>query len=276
MLELLQAEPLYELHGDQADAGGWARGPWDENAQHGGPTAAILMRAMEGVASAGAATGNHQSDGVGLQLARVTYELIHPAPLGRLRVHASLVRPGRRIQLLEAALIDDDGIEVVKARALWVARAAVEAGGQARPRAPGPEELVEERLVAAGRQMYVGGGIEVRMARGHFREAGPAFAWLRLKRPLVAGEQPSALQRVVAAADFPNGIAAELSWDQWVFINPDLTVYLEREPRGEWIGLDAHTRVAAGGVGVAEAVMYDRDGRIGRSLQSLYVARRPT
>ena len=88
------------------------------------------------------------------------------------------------------------------------------------------------------------------------------------------GEQPSPLQRLVSAADFPNGISSELDWDQYVFINPDLTVYVEREPRGEWIGLDGHTRIGEHGVGVAEAVLYDAEGRVGRSLQSLYVAKR--
>jgi hypothetical protein len=92
--------------------------------------------------------------------------------------------------------------------------------------------------------------------------------------PIVAGEDPSPLQRLVAAADFPNGISSELNWEEYVFINPDLTVYVEREPRGEWIGLDAQTRVVENGVGLAQAVLYDEQGRVGRSLQSLYVARR--
>jgi hypothetical protein len=91
---------------------------------------------------------------------------------------------------------------------------------------------------------------------------------------VIAGEQPSGLQRLAAAADFPNGIATELPWGQYVFINPDLTVHVEREPAGEWIGLDARMRVAASGVGQSEAVLYDQQGRVGRSLQSLYIAAR--
>ena len=106
-------------------------------------------------------------------------------------------------------------------------------------------------------------------------EPGPATAWFRLRVPLVAGEQPSALQRLAAAADFPNGIATPLSWQHYVFINPDLTLYVEREPVGDWICVEASMRVPAGGVGLSEAVLYDREGRVGRSLQSLYVAARP-
>ena len=257
-------EAIYELRGDHVFATGFSRGPWDPNAQHGGAPAAILMRAMEALPDADP----------GLQLARVTYELIRPVPLGELHLSAAVVRPGRRIQLLEASLSTPDGTEVVKARALRVARSPVSAGEEPAPPPVGPHGLTADRSFGQDIEKYVGQGIEVRMAQGHFYDRGPAFAWFRFGHPLIAGEQPSPLQRLVAAADFPNGISTELSWEEYVFINPDLTVYVEREPQGEWIGLDAQTRVVEGGIGLAQAVLYDEHGRVGRSLQSLYVARR--
>jgi hypothetical protein len=258
------SDAIYEQREGFVHATGFARGPWDPDAQHGGAPAAILMRALEQV------TGADRS----LQLARVTYELMRPVPLGDLLVSAAVVKPGRKVQLLEASLATPDGTEVVKARAVRIARAPVSTEPVDMPAQGGITELHEDTIFSAGRQMYVNGGVEVRMARGHFYEQGPAFAWFRLKMPIVAGEDPSPLQRLVAAADFPNGISSELSWKEYVFINPDLTVYVEREPRGEWIGLDAQTRVVEDGVGLAQAVLYDAHGRVGRSLQSLYVARR--
>jgi len=258
------SEAIYEQREGFVHATAFARGPWDPDAQHGGAPAAILMRALEQVQEADRS----------LQLARVTYELLRPVPLGDLTVSAAMVRPGRKVQLLEASLATPDGTEVVRARAVRIARAPVSTEPLHLPAPEGIEQLHEDTIFAAGRQMYVNGGIEVRMARGHFYERGPAFAWFRLKMPIVAGEDPSPLQRLVAAADFPNGISSELNWEEYVFINPDLTVYVEREPRGEWIGLDAQTRVVENGVGLAQAVLYDEQGRVGRSLQSLYVARR--
>jgi hypothetical protein len=258
------SDAIYEERNGALYASAWARGPWDENAQHGGPPAAVLMRALERL---------DDLDG-SLQLARVTYELIRPAPLGELHASAEIVRPGRRIQLLEASLRTPEGTEVVKARALRIARAPLDAGRVQEAAPPGPEGLRGDARFAGGAQMYVNGGMEVRLARGHFYQQGPAFAWFRLARELVAGETPSPLQRLVAAADFPNGISSEVSWDEYVFINPDLTVYVEREPRGEWIGLDARTRIVKDGIGLAQAVLYDEYGRIGRSLQALYVAPR--
>ena len=105
-------------------------------------------------------------------------------------------------------------------------------------------------------------------------DGGPCTAWFRLRSPIVAGETPSPLQRLAAAGDFGNGISATLSWDDYLYINPDLTLYIEREPVGEWICLESETRIARGGIGVAESVLYDERGRVGRATQALLVAPR--
>ena len=59
-----------------------------------------------------------------------------------------------------------------------------------------------------------------------------------------------------------------------MFINPDLTLYLEREPRGEWVALQSEMRVALGNVAVAESLLWDREGRVGRATQALVVGPR--
>lgn len=208
-----------------------------------------------------------------LAIGRVTFELLRPVPLGELRVSAAVVRPGRRVQLLEGSLWGADGVELVRARALRVARAGVSAGpAEAVP--PGPDSGQPSAFASGGVTTFPSDAMDIRFVRGQFYEPGPATAWFRLRVPLVAGEEPSSYQRLVAAADFPNGIAAELDWADWVFINPDLTIHIEREPVGEWICAEASMRVAADGCGQSEAVLYDLGGRVGRSLQSLYVAPR--
>jgi hypothetical protein len=113
--------------------------------------------------------------------------------------------------------------------------------------------------------------MEIRFVRGRFEGPGPAAAWFRLRQPVVAGEEPTPVQRAVAAADFGNGIGAELSFGSAVFINPDLTVSLHRPPVGEWVCLDARTRFGPPGVGAAESALWDTRGRIGRAVQSLYI-----
>jgi hypothetical protein len=243
-----------------------ARGPWDANAQHGGAPAALLMREFERL------SGEPE-----LQLARVTYELLRPVPLGELSAGVEIVRPGRRVRLLEGTITTPDGTEVVRARALQI-RSTEAFAADADPAPPGPERGVEHSPAAEGfvppySPMFTPDAIEIRFVSGVFGH-GPATAWFRMRVPLVAGEDPSPLQRLAAAGDFGNGISAALDWDRYVFINPDLTLYVDRPPEGDWICLDARTIIPPGGIGIAESTIYDRRGRVGRAIQALLVGRR--
>jgi hypothetical protein len=254
---------IFLRRGERFLATEFARAPWYADAQHGGAPAALLMRAFEAVPAP-----------EGLAMARVTYELLGPVPLGELEVQAEVTRPGRRMQMLEGSLRTADGVEVMRARALRVR--AAESGGLATeetPPPPGPEHGYEHGPESLARPMFAPDSIEIRFISGKFG-GGPAVGWFRLRRPLVSGERPTPLQTLAAAGDFGNGISAVLSWDDFLYINPDLTLYIEREPEGEWICLDSRTLIPAGGIGTSESVLYDRRGRVGRAIQALLVARR--
>jgi hypothetical protein len=240
-----------------------ARGPWHPDAQHGGAAAALIMRALERFEPVAE-----------LVLARVSYEFIRPVPLGALTVHTELARPGRRVQLLEASLRTPDGTEVVRARALRVAAAEVESSAQPTPPAQGPETAIANDFRPT-RAMFATDALEIRFAAGAFYQLGPATAWFRLRHQLVDGEAPSPLQRLAAAGDFGNGISTSLPWEQYTFINPDLTLYIERVPVGEWICLQSETRLTNGSIGIARSVLYDRQGRVGDATQALLITRKP-
>ncbi len=258
----MSTEPVFEAANGRFVASEAARGPWDPGAQHGGAPAALLMRAFEQLPSAD-----------GLALARVTYELLRPAPIGPVEVRAEVVRPGGRVQLLEGSMLAG-GVEVVRARALRVRRAqAGNAGAPADGSPPGPDQARPAEIRPPFRPMFALDAVEIRFVSGSWG-SGPCTAWFRLRRPLVTGETPTPLQHLAAAGDFGNGISASLSWDDYLYINPDLTLYVEREPVGEWICLDSQTRIAAGGIGVADSVLYDERGRVGRAIQALLVAPR--
>lgn len=261
------SDALYEELGDGVvRATPHTRGPWDPAAQHGGAPAALLGGAIERVDAGG-----------DMRVARITFELLRPVPVADLRVEAELVRPGRRVQLVAARLYAGD-VLVMQALALRMRRAAglapevAPAGGPPLP-LPGPDAKQGFRLPGGG-PSFADGGVELRFARGTFREPGPAVVWIGLRVPVVAGSAPSALQRVLAAADFGNGVASVLDWSEHLFINPDLSVHLERDAEGEWIALDAETTIGADGTGQAVSTLYDERGRIGRAVQSLFVDRR--
>lgn len=254
-----------------------SRGPWDPGACHGGPPAALLTRELEAVPCASP-----------MRLARVTVELMRPVPLRPLRVVASSIRPGRRIQLLEATMRTAEG-DVVVATARGLRIRTTEAGvvelddvGPGGPAAhaiddrppPLPETTTDVRDVMVSYRAFHNAATEHRFVRGDFGVPGPVFDWIRLVVPVVEGEEPTPWQRVAATADFGNGIASSVHFDATtLFINPDLTVHLWREPVGEWIGMESVMRTSMTGIGLSDSTVWDAIGPIGRGNQSLLLDR---
>lgn len=262
-----------------------ARGPWDPDALHGGPVAALLARAVERTASIDAATATGTVTAV--HMARLSVELLRPVPVAPLAVTAGVTRPGRKVQVVEAEMTAGHRV-VARCRALRLRLAPSEdepggtagapADGSAGPgpvTAPfaGPQQAGERRTFASAYRGFHNAGAELRFARGRVDEPGAAAVWVRLAVPVTPGEEPSPLQRTVAAADFGNGVSAVLPFDRFTFINPDLTVFCSRPARGEWIGLDAETTLGPPGVGVAHSVLWDTGagGPFGRAVQCLVV-----
>jgi hypothetical protein len=241
-----------------------ARGPWDPGAMHGGPPAALMGGAMESLPTETA-----------MVVVRTTVEILRPVPLRPVAVSARIERNGRRIQLLSASLSDGD-TELCRATAWRIRVTDLDIGDQRgeRPAFAGPETSTPH-LPESDEPAFHRTGVEMRYARGSFTELGPATVWMRLALPVVAGQTPTPLQRALAAADFGNGVSTTVPWGEFVFINTDLTVYLHRPPDGEWVCLDSSTDVDPRGVGVAHSRLYDEHGPIGRSLQALFVDRRP-
>ena len=95
-----------------------------------------------------------------------------------------------------------------------------------------------------------------------------------MRHPLLPDEEPTGLQRVMVVADSGNGVSSVLELDGWLFINTDLTIHLEAVPSGEWICLDARTRIDRLGFGCATSKLFDRERLVGHGAQTLYVATR--
>ena len=168
------------------------------------------------------------------------------------------------------------------------ARSALAAGGSA-PQALELDEEPPRRVAAAGpgrgRGQAVlpdrrrdrlphgdGGPVPGRRVRG---ARAPRRAWMRMRVPLIEGEETEPRDRVLVAADSGNGVSAPLDYRRWLFINagPDAS-RCARPPRGEWVCLDATTWAEPDGIGLTDTALYDEDGLIGRATQSLLVAER--
>jgi hypothetical protein len=140
---------------------------------------------------------------------------------------------------------------------------------------PGPEagDAVRFALNDADTASFAASAMEMRWL-GSRSQLGPARVWMRLRHPLLPGETLTPLARLAATADFGNGVSAVLPFERFLFINADLTIHLQRAPVGEWIGLDARTLLRGGGMGLAESVLHDVHGAVGRAFQTLVVQQR--
>ncbi len=251
-----------------------ARGPWDPQSCHAGPPTALLARACEqAVAEADAVRtgGDGEDAGQRRLLVRLTVDLIRPIPITGFTVEASLERAGRATATTSAAVVDLEG--QVRARAVGLhlqthvdqpfPSVTVDTPDLAEA-APGgfPIERTGHGLPAFS------SGVEMRYPPGHDRTPGPTTAWMRAI-PVLAGEEASGFQRICALADSGNAIGRNAEPDAVAFVNPDLTVTLHREPEGEWFGSKAVSHWQPNGIGMADALLFDHRGPVGRAVQTL-------
>ncbi len=276
------AQSFYVAAGDGFESTELTRGPWDPGSQHAGPPAALIARELEALPSESP-----------MQVGRITFEILRPVPIAPLRVQAEVVRPGRQVEMAEAVLSGGEET-LIRARAWRLRRgetvlppglASTESPSvPSRSRQvlrpadppPGPDQAEEGEFFDTGQGVGYHTAMEYRFVRGAFVEPGPAIVWMRMRHPLLAGEKPTPLQRVLTAADSGNGVSATLDWARYLFINVDLSVHLVRMPEGEWVGLDAITIPEPTGVGITDTALFDERGPLGRAAQTLLVAERPS
>lgn len=253
------------LGNDTYRASGLTRGLWNPLHQHAGPSIALACRAFENLA------GQH-----GLtHIARLTANLLRPVPVGDLRIEVETDYAGKNVGHFSGRMMAGD-----KTVALYTALAHREQAtplpgdlpGHPLPQAPRTVEAsIPSQFPRDERYLGYSDLVDVRVASGTLFK-GPCAAWMRMRHPLVDHEPTSAYQRVAAFADSNNGISAILSFDDYVFVNSDLTINLLRRPVGEWICLDARTHLGPDRCGHAESVIYDAQGLVGRALQTLVIS----
>jgi hypothetical protein len=242
------------------------RGPWSTEHQHAGPPSALLARAIE----------HAIADVPAFHVVRLTVELMAPVPIAPLEVATSVLREGRTARRLEATLRADSR-PIARATALALRTAPVALPPVAldpHEAPPPPERGTPWGFPVFAADAGYGHAVEARRVRGDVGQ-NPTAVWIRTRVPLVAGEPPSPLQRVMIAADSGNGVAVVLDPERYTFVNADLTVYLHRPLDGEWVCLDAVTAPEPQGIGLTTSRLFDRRGPIGWGLQALVVARRP-
>lgn len=254
---------LFERDGTRYIPTALARGPWSPNALHGGAPSALFATVCE-----------LHDPGPAAFVARLTVELLRPVPLAPLEMRVRTIRPGRKVQWIEAMLCDEAGHEVARATALRIRSGDVDTSGAVHPQIdapPGPDAVENQKFPFGEGAVGFWNVHDVRLVVGTWLEPGPGVAWFRLKCPVVAGEPISPIARVAAAADFGSGVSNPVRLTNANAINPELTVHVHRHPVGDWVCLDAGAWAQPHGVGMADTRLFDERGVIGRGVQSLLV-----
>ncbi len=260
---LAEHRALFHRNGDWYAPTPLARGPWDPNALHGGAPSALFAWACE-----------QHDPGPASFLARLTVELMRPVPLAPLRLTVRTIRPGKKVQWLEASLFDEREREVTRATALRMHHEHVDTSGSVFPEItvpPPPDAAHEAAFPVVERATGYWNANDARMVGGTFVEPGPGIAWFRLLCPVVEGEAVSPFMRVAACADFGSGVGNPVRFTNAAAINAEVTVHVHRHPVGEWVCLESGAWAQPHGVGLAETRLFDTEGVIGRAMQSLLV-----
>jgi hypothetical protein len=255
------AEALYLPDGGCFVPTAACRGPWNHRNQHAGPVAALLARAV------------HRAPAdEPMHVTRLTVELLRPVPMEPATIETEIIRQSRRLSIVQVRMRVGDR-EVVRASGM-----RIRASDLALPAGICPEDTIvgqpgdgELAIVLGSGGGYNDLGVEIRFVEGGFQHMAPAVAWVRLRVPVVAGEDPSPTERAAAAADLGNGLSSVLRQRDWLYINTDLTLHLARPPMGTWVGMHSVTYPFCLGTGMAESALFDSSGRFGRSAQSLLI-----
>ena len=241
-----------------------ARGPWDPDAGHAGPPTGLLVRALE------RALPEHR-------LARISVELSRPAPMAGFGITTEVVRSGRATGLTRAAIVDASGVERVTAVGMHVAVSEIDVV----PTTLDNSGIDPPRLDEAEPGDFPIGpfahglpgfrdAVTVRYPPGDGPSVGATTVWMHTI-PLLPDEEMSPFQRICPLADCGNAFSRHADPGRLQFMNTDLVVALHRDPVGEWMGSRATSHWHPSGTGLADAVLFDEEGQVGRALQTLLI-----
>jgi hypothetical protein len=249
----MSAEGFFGIDGESLVPAAFATSPWGQ----------VLHGRLIGGLTARAAEQARASD-PDLTCARLTIDLFKSVPLAPVQVSTRTVRQGRRIAVLDVT-VEQDGELAGQGRAVLLRRSEQPAGTFRSvpawdaavpqrfeaPPASGNGSSGNRRWNAPWESWRVGG--ESGLTEG---------LWMRETHPLITGEELTPLTRVAMAADLASPVS-HYSDQGLSFINADYTVYLGREPQGEYVGIEPSGHISDRGVAAGRCVLHDMNGQIG-------------
>ncbi|MDO5503589.1 MAG: thioesterase family protein [Actinomycetia bacterium] len=244
------------------------QGAWREDEQHMGAPAGLIAHCLE----------RHQPR-EDLMLSRICYDILGVIDLATTEVRIETIRPGRTIELLEATVTTGDSPRpAIRARAwrLQTSDTSEVAGGGPDP-LPDQDDPSRAPSWREQSEVWPGGFIRAldirRPDRPGLHVPGRGVVWQRTDIALVDTEDSTDTARFLLHADTANGMSVREDPHAWAFPNVDLTVHLHRRPTYAWVGIASDVTFGANGVGTTSATLYDADGPVARTEQSLTIRR---
>lgn len=192
--------------------------------------------------------------------ARLTVDLFRAARGVPTTTEVKLVRDGRRVRNSECDVVQDG---------VTVAHATLVQYRLAEP-PPGEEwfrttDFVPPEAVDTGLAPYINSdGVGWTRAIADHQNAGRK-RYVNRAIDVIEGHANSPFVRAAVTAE-GTSLVTNLGTAGVGYINGDLTVALSRLPRDEWVGAEAETHWAAGGIAVGATTLYDSAGPIGTGL----------
>ncbi len=232
-----------------------ARGPWGQDTLGGQALAALAARELE-----------HNCP-IAFGGGRITVDFVRATTFGPLESCVEVARSSSRIALVLVDLVQSDRL-VLKASGLFVARPAGENAGSnawtpdsefvpptVATVAPGPQPAL---LSSAGYPNDWSSDFSAHRNDARKRMWAPAMI------SAVAGEEASPFVRASTLAEGTSFIA---NWGGAAvpYMNVDFTMNLLRIPEPGGLGLESSGQLAADGISVGSAALYDEKGIVGVS-----------
>ena len=246
-------EAFFTVDGDFYLPGALTRGPW--GASMGGQIVGGLLG--WGIERSGIDPE--------FQPARFTIDLLRPVLLEPVQIRTSVQREGRRIKLVDGALVQN-GRTVARASALFLRRGDHPDGDVWSGPVEMPPLPTESDGFPPDMQFFIWGyNTGSRASRGTTeweQSHSQKFAWTRIFRPMVQGHPLTPFVRLAFVGDTTSSVT---HWGTGGlrYINADYTVTASRLPDGEYLGLATQSHYGAAGVAAGSATLFDRHGPFG-------------
>lgn len=227
-----------------------AVGPWDSRLLFGGVPAGLAVHEVE-----------RQTGQSNWAAARITTDLVRPAPCGPLSVDVEIVREGARVVVATASI--HVGPKLVSQSSLLLIPGGDEPDASNSPRSDDTPEQYEPTTILVP-HASIFSVLEIRA--GDIR-TDSTRGWARLNADVVRDEPTSPLARAAVVADLAAGMT-NTRGGVVEFINADVSLFLERVPAAGWLSIDLDRPELASGIAVASAALGDAQGPAGQAVMT--------